>query len=163
MILLSIDPGTKKNAGWAWFGPQREWTKQEGTQHELHACGVGTWDTIPVGGLGVTVVIERPQIYRAIKSKADPNDMVKLGWIAGEIAQRARAAGSTVGQYDDHPRPQEWKGGVEKEMMIRRIWKHLPPNERAVVDVVKCAATLRGNMIDAIGIGAWWLRERGLR
>lgn len=167
MILLSIDPGTKKNAGWAWFDSGGERSITIGDVYSplpmLRACGVGHWSEIPVGGVGVIVVIERPQIYRASRSKGDPNNMVKLAWIAGEIAQRARAAGSTVGDVDSMPHPRDWKGTIEKQMMCRRILKHLPPAELEVLNVVKCAASLRENIIDAIGIGARWLRDKGLR
>lgn len=157
-ILLSIDPGTKKNAGWAWFClPPSE------RYYALTACGVGRWNEIPAGGVGVTVVIERPQIYRASRSKGDPNDMGKLFWIAGEIAGRARAEGSTVGKFEDHPNPRDWKGQVDKDVMIERILRKLPPIEREVLDMVRCGTEARKNIVDAIGIGAWWLRGKGLR
>ena len=64
-VLECIDPGTKTygkgktgNTGWAWF-----------IDAKLVACGVGRWDQVPVGGPGVVVVIERPQVYRAVRSK----------------------------------------------------------------------------------------------
>lgn len=165
MILLSIDPGTKKNAGWAWFETPR-CTVAVGADisiPSLVACGVGRWNEIPVGGHTVIVVIEKPKIYPVSRSKSDPNDIVKLAWIGGEIAGRARAAGSTVVDVDSMPHPRDWKATVEKKMMCRRILKHLPPAELEVLNVVKCTEELRKNIIDAIGIGAWWLRKKGLR
>ncbi len=62
MIWTSIDPGCTGVA--VWFG------------QSLMSCGVvDDPEAVVVHG---NLVIEKPQIYRASKSKADPNDLITL-------------------------------------------------------------------------------------
>jgi hypothetical protein len=131
----SIDPGC---TGWAWWEGQR-----------LVACGVEEdVDAVAVRG---DLVIEKPQIYRASKSKADPNDLITLAIQVGRYVERARHAGMTATLVT----PAEWKGQVPKDVIVPRILAALNEGERAIATRVSLGIA-KGkvhNMVEAIGIG----------
>lgn len=53
------------------------------------------------------VVVERPQVYRASRSKGDPNDLIPLAMVIGGVAQ---GFGAPV----IAPTPQDWAGATKK-------------------------------------------------
>lgn len=133
----SIDPGCVGWARWADRG--------------LFACGVAkdVNDVYIEGDLW----IEKPQIYRASKSKGDPNDLIKVAIQVGRFVERCenRDTGGRV----HFVLPAEWKGQVSKEIIIPRILSTLSEHERYLIEQA-CAQIARGkvhNMIEAIGIG----------
>jgi hypothetical protein len=131
----SIDPGC---TGWAWW---------EG----LYLVGCGVEENADAVGIRGDLVIEKPQIYRASKSKADPNDLITLAIQVGQYVERARRAGMAVKLVT----PAEWKGQVAKEIIVPRILGALNEGERALatrasLDIAKGKVH---NMIEAIGIG----------
>lgn len=138
-MLLTIDPGAK--SGWAIFD-----------NGVLVACGR---DAPPPEWLeGVThAVIEFPVIYPHGKT-ANPNDIVKLAWTAGEQAGLLMAHGIEVRTVE----PRAWKGTLDKDVCCRRVWRRLQDHEAAVAakwqpedeGKVKDAKT---HVLDAIGIG----------
>jgi len=68
-----------------------------------------------------TIIIEGQRIYP--KSKARPNDLIKLAVLAGAIA------GICVSLYPSKriliPQPREWKGTVEKYIYQARMYQQL--------------------------------------
>lgn len=96
------------------------------------------------------IVGEKPQIYTAQKSKADPNDLitlaVKLGCYFG-IA-------SMVGARTCEVSPATWKRQLPKHVAGKRIMQALTDPEReAVRNLHALSATMLHNAVDAIGIG----------
>lgn len=143
--LLAVDPGL--NAGWALF-----------RLGKLVACGLyrgkhvaETVEAIqqdPFYDLD-TLVVERPQAYSALKSKADPNDLITLALVAG----------AAIGAHGWHhlrtPSPAEWKGQTPKEIHHPRILAALAPAELEILELVKAPASLQHNVRDAVGLGLW--------
>lgn len=99
-------------------------------------------------------VVEVPQVYRNF-TRGDPNDLV-------EIAAVGAAIGATfpikkaVGY-----RPREWKGQIKKEIHHPRILGQLSPAEQA--NIHEHRKTLRHNVIDAIGLGLYYLERMRIR
>lgn len=147
--LLSIDPGNC--TGWAIFN-SNELTYAGVTSVDdpclYAATGVFPWDYLFRGG---QLVIEIPQVYRASKSKGDPNDLIKVAVQAGQWIERARLYGASVYRQ----LPQEWKGQVPKETHHKRILAVLNPTELARLP--KLPKSDAHNMLDAIGLGLFHL------
>jgi hypothetical protein len=93
------------------------------------------------------VVIEWPQIYRASKSKGDPNDLPGLAGVGMAIAARLDVE---VVSY----LPRQWAGGTRKaetgdpldSPRGRLVWRCLSPDERGRV-------VPSHDAIDAVGLG----------
>lgn len=144
MTLLAIDPGVKK-CGYALF-----------QDRELIECGsilarsvndvsvvLGSRDRPDI------CVIELPQIYPV--SKGDPNDLISLAYAVGYY----QATVSAETQITVLPRA--WKGTVKKEVMGARIESRLTEHERKLVP--RLAKYRRHDVIDAVGIGLWYLKR----
>lgn len=101
-----------------------------------------------------TLVIELPKIYPGPQQKGDPDDVVLLATLAGMIAGRVPHGELRL------PRPQEWKGNVPKDVMLKRIEGRLEPAEKAVLEAAKGK---RDAILDACGIGMWALQRLGQR
>lgn len=160
MMLLSIDPGLNR-VGWALWedakllaaGLARAPTKAKAlttlsrvrvvTQAVVDAVKEATGGTSPD-----VVLVEFPQIYRVGVSRADPSDLVSIALVAAAVAASYPLA------VWDGVKPRGWKGTLDGYLMASRIDKSLTPSERAVVG--KCPASLRHNVLDAIGLGRWW-------
>jgi len=96
------------------------------------------------------VVCEVPQIYPMEKWKGDPNDLIDVAVVAGmHLAKGLRQV---------MVRPREWKGSVPKTIHNNRVLTQLDPLKKAMVDVIP--KTLRHNVVDAIGLGLWYLNTR---
>lgn len=133
MTWTSIDPGC---TGWArWEGLY------------VVACGVSEdVDAVQVVG---NLVIEKPQIYRAGKSKAKPNDLITLAIQVGRYVERCKGMRVTL------VTPAEWKGQVSKEIIVPRILGTLNERERGIATQASLGIA-KGkihNMVEAIGIG----------
>lgn len=105
----------------------------------------------------MAVVTEWPQIYRAAKSKGNPNDLVALPGVGVAIAALV-ASDNEFRAYT----PAEWCGQVEKTVLRgkrkvlpkdprnsargARIWERLTEQERVLVQ-------LQHDVFDAVGIG----------
>lgn len=102
------------------------------------------------------LVCEHPQVYRASKSKGDPNDLILLATINGALAGALAMAVAKrdVGLVLLSPTPAEWAGQLPKATTGDpwrsprglRIRERLTVDEAAVVQVTHDA-------IDAVGIG----------
>ncbi len=93
------------------------------------------------------VVIELPQIYAAGVQKADPNDIVALGAIAGAYAGVAGREGARW------LRPAEWKGQTPKDIVHSRMVDVLTLEECKLFDGLKIPRGLVNNVWDAVSMG----------
>lgn len=139
MFNLAIDPGV--DTGWALF---------EERDGALVRCGVGDppWTAHLLGA-----VIEKPQVYRAAKSKGDPNDLITLAIRVGRYVEKLAMRGIACNLVT----PVEWKGQVPKEIHHRRVLGVLSLNETEIVQSAYkgMPVSIRHNMLDAIGLGQW--------
>jgi hypothetical protein len=165
VITLAIDPGLLKPA-WALF-------KDDVLVRAQRTKVPGAYSKLPVGERcrqvailiynDVTalepaideLVIEWPQVYRATKSKGDPNDLLPLSGVGMALAGR-------FGVPVTSPTPREWIGTLPKATSGdplasprgARIWSRLSDAERACV-------VLSHDALDAIGIGLWHRKRLG--
>jgi hypothetical protein len=148
MNLLAIDPG--KATGWAYFKDDRLW-----------ACGVLKFDpmtdiTEELDFGPEQVVIEKPRIYDPRQWKGDPNDLIEVAIIAGYVGGAVYCS-----KFPKWITPQEWKGNRPKEVDHRHTMSLLSTEEKEVIKETKgVLKSQKHNMIDAIGIGLWYLRRR---
>lgn len=160
-MLLAIDPGLNA-CGWALFN-----------KGELLSCGVirnTAKDGTPLtraltiaayvgGNMRASVdeiVFEWPQIYRATKSKGDPNDLLGLAALCGALAERLSVSSSGI-RFVNRVRsykPAEWAGQLPK---TTRGKASLSPRAKRITDALN--ELERGRLIDqhdtldAVGIG----------
>lgn len=93
-----------------------------------------------------TVCVEIPRVYNAGNQKGDQNDLIALAGVGYALGCSVVAADHRVRFF-----PREWKGTIEADTMTERIEKRLSAVELQRIE--KCPASLRHNVIDAIGIG----------
>lgn len=103
-------------------------------------------------------VIEIPQVYRASKSKGDPNDLIKLATVAGRLAEYYESRGLRVQLV----KPREWKGQLPKKVMQNRLLGTRGPQwTRDEINALAGAANRVGNydhnVLDAVALGMWRL------
>lgn len=91
-------------------------------------------------------VVEVPQIYRHTRN---PDDLIQLAGIGGAVGCVIKPT-SARGYY-----PREWKRSVNAEVMCARIESRLTDDEKLAI--VKCAPSLRHNVLDSIGVGLFHL------
>ena len=147
--MIAIDPG--KWSGWALFH-----------RGKLHAAGVLSEAAIleapPVPEWAPAIaVIEEPRIYPLGRGKGDPNDILKLALTVGDLRGFYRRHGLHV----ELVTPRRWKGTVPKAIHGERVLAALAPDEVAILPTLP--KTKRHNMVDAIGIGVWWLEKEDMR
>lgn len=145
-MFVTIDPGAM--TGWAIWNA-----------YGLIACGLGDPRLHPNHVVTSErqqdviddVWIEYPVIYP--RSKARPNDILKLAQVAAEFGGGYKTCGVEVHYVE----PATWKGQLSKAMHHPRVWAALRDFERAVVDVActGMSPTKRENVLDAIGLGQW--------
>lgn len=135
--LISYDPGE-----WAGFAFWR--------QAILISCGKGE-------ATGADYcACELPRIYPMGKSRARPNDLIKLAATAGRL---------TAPWPEDKliwVPPHDWKGQVPQDILEERIWEALSLVERQRLNEVVSlyAKGKRHNILDAVGIGLYVLKRR---
>jgi hypothetical protein len=136
--LVSYDPG--EWPGWAYW--------REG---KLVSCGKGK------GLVGAQwCACELPRIYPMGKSKARPNDLIKLAVGAGRLT-----ASWPEEQLIWLP-PHEWKGQVPDHILYDRIREALSLEEldRLNEGLSPYAKGKHHNILDAVGIGLYALKRR---
>ncbi len=115
------------------------------------------------------VVFEWPQVYRAAKSKGDPNDLTPLAGICGALVglvdywTRSVSNGTANLRVTSYT-PADWIGQVAKATngdplespRGSRIWSRLSPDERDAVVVSH-------DSLDAAGVGLHHLGRLGVR
>lgn len=156
MNLIAIDPGINKT-GIAVF------TDGVLTASRLLASLSNSWSRLEelrdqllrgIGGTNISVVVELPQIYRAVKSKGDPNDLIKTAtvgaYLLGVLCEYSPVSETTFvhpGDWCKIPKSTK-KGAVSGR--TDKILGCLNEAERARVLV-------QHDAIDAVGIGLWKL------
>lgn len=147
MRLISIDPGVN-HLGWALH--------QGGKLTHCDLCETDSFANI-VGTSWDIFVIEKPMIYAPKHWKGDPNDLIDLAIVVGEIK----------GYYEGHEyevnlvEPWEWKGQTPKEVTKNQIDKELEMDEMKVLKqaLMKHPKNLRHNIYDAVGLGRWYVKN----
>jgi Holliday junction resolvasome RuvABC endonuclease subunit len=115
----------------------------------------------------VVAVVENQQIYTGTQGRARPDDILKLGQVAGA----ALAAIEHVFCVDKvfFPKPQRWKGSVPKLIHQRRILSRLGWETVETKTTVRpkgnplgfhLAATHWSHVLDAIGLALWGEKQR---
>ena len=141
--LLSIDPGLK-TVGWAyWEGRELKCCGLSRTKHtdttkqaREHWAHLESWRD-------ADRKICEMMVWRGGRAKASPADLLKLNIVAGHLGTEWVA-------------PSTWKGFCPKSIHQPRILKALTDQERALV--MGCMpASLRHNVVDAVGIGLYYL------
>ncbi len=99
---------------------------------------------------------ELPRIYPMGKSKARPNDIIKLAVSAGRL---------TATWPEDRliwVPPHEWKGQVPDKILYDRILSALSPEEFKLLEtcLMPHAKGKHHNILDAVGIGLYVLKRR---
>ncbi len=149
--VVAIDPG-KKHLGWAEFVGGR-----------LVACGLAEGKARDmrlaleeVGLRREVTVVEEPQIYPARRWKGDPNDLVDVALTAGIAIGTLCRRGEVV-----CVRPRAWGGNRPKTVKAAGIVGALDEAERDVLNGCGVARGKLHNVVDATGIGLWWLGRYG--
>lgn len=146
---LAIDPGSQdggRNTGWAVLD----------ATGVLVACGAGP--NFPVHA-SRKAVLERPQIYRASKSKGDPNDLITLAICLGRYVERLESAGVPCEVF----LPTTWKGQIDKDRHHLQVDAALAEIERAVVRKFgeSTSKSRNDNVWDAVALAKWaWKTQR---
>jgi hypothetical protein len=138
-MYLAIDPGI--DTGWAIID----------TTGTLVACGLG--QDFPTRSCRVAL-IEKPQVYRAVSSKGNPNDLITLAILVGRYAERLTLAGVCV----DLVTPASWKGQIPKDVHHARVVSGLSAAEVAILDrgaIRPRAKTRDHNVLDAVALAKW--------
>lgn len=118
----------------------------------------GAWQIETVDRL----VFEMPQIYRAQKSKGDPNKLIGLAGISMALAGMLRSKAPELEVLC--PTPSEWigqcpkatKGSAKLSPRAQRILSRLDENEKSIVPD-------QHDALDAVGIGLWCLKRLEIR
>lgn len=150
--VMAIDPGL--DTGWAVFDDAGA----------LVRCGLGD----PPPSCGVSVIIERPQVYSRRASPGDPNNLITLAIQVGRYTERV----STQGSKYEHVLPHDWKGSLDSDICCRRVANSLTAAEKNTLFAVLSplarkpmtddflTSGKRHNVIDAVGLGLWALGPR---
>lgn len=155
--LIAIDPGVRI-CGYAVFNNRN--LSKAGTMRTKYAVlsdqarGLSGSARNVFSNLNLSyLVIELPVVYDKKQQKGDPNDLIKLAFVAGAIMRSLCL---------DHfpivltPTPREWKGTIKKEIHHERIKAKCPEAEPLALKTPK---TYRHNVYDAIGLGLWALER----
>jgi hypothetical protein len=93
--------------------------------------------------------IELPQVYQQQFWKGDPNDLIALSVVIGRLAQK-------IGYHKcELVKPRNWKGTVEKTIMLNRIAKLMTKEEEKLFMLLGLSKSKAHNVLDAIGLGLW--------
>jgi hypothetical protein len=166
-LLLSVDPGLTSTGWAAWnrgvlisCGLVRSYerTPLQRAEETVHALQ----RLLPYGET-VELVIEKPRVYQQRKQKGDPNDLLDIALVIGVIVKGVPHHNVIAVE------PRTWKGTIRKPRHLEayvvhtRLMTSLSEGELAqyVKGLQRCSPSLRHNVADAVGIGAWRIRQRG--
>ena|SRR5690348_7437593 len=138
-MFLAIDPGIK--TGWCVLD----------AGGVVAACGKG--EEFPTLS-SRAAVIERPQVYRAGKSKGDPNDLITLAIRVGRYVERLERCGVRT----ELVLPTTWKGQVPKRIHHDRVAALLTTAERDTIFRVAKRPGDSGyseDVWDAVALAKW--------
>lgn len=146
--LLAIDPSWSCT-GWAYFIEGKldvcGFIKEQKNITQLVKQMGNVWYDTPISSR-VRVVIELPVIRPQRVERAEPNDLMKVAFVAGICA------GVFAGEVETIS-PQKWKGNRPKKVDNPYTLSLLSAAERQKVPK-------NDNTIDAVGIGLWALKRR---
>lgn len=144
MSFLAIDPGIL--TGWATVD----------AAGVVLGCGKG--EGFPFGSSVAfsprAAIIECPQVYRASKSKGDPNNLITLAVRVGRYQERLESRGIATQLV----LPTTWKGQIDKHTHHLRTCRDLSAAERAIVEGVAKSPEARGyseDVWDAVALAKW--------
>lgn len=144
-MYLAIDPGL--STGWCVLDARGA------------IAAVGRDQTFPLHS-NVAAVIECPQVYRAGKSKGDPNNLITLAVRVGRYQERLEAAGVKT----ELVLPTTWKGQVPKAVHHPRVAAALSVAERCTIVTSGFGeATARNrneDVWDAVCLAKWFYALR---
>ena len=169
MNVLSVDPGLVAT-GWAVFDdksligagiitPEKS---REGPARSASIAQQLHWTSTVNVHRPDYLVIEIPQIYTRAKSKGDPDDLLRLAILVGEIEA------VFTGVQKIEVRPRGWKGTIKKARRIQEYIIHkrnaafLGPAGRYASSIQSVPKSLAHNVADAVGIGIWFLKSKGV-
>lgn len=137
-MIIAVDPGL--HPGWVVFAANLY------GERSLVAAGdrVETFDRLPLISI-VLGLVEVPQHYAGGRER-NPGAILTLAVDAGRWIERLSRFGPVEPVW-----PRTWKGTAPKAVMQRRVLAALTATERAVLE------GLRGDAIDAAGLGLWKL------
>jgi hypothetical protein len=123
---------------------------------EKTARGLGAWlamahvinSKLPEATHDVLIVSEIPQVY---KGSGVAEDLIELAGIVGACS------GIFAGTEGCSYVPKEWKGQTPKAIHNKRVMAKLGTEETRAIE--KTPPALLHNVIDAIGIGLFYLRR----
>lgn len=149
---IAVDPG--KAAGWATFDRLGNLTNC-GLAKAPDFAGIPGFLGPPDGVRWPLLVIERPHEG---KGRASKGDIITLAARMGELKRAVHAL--RVEEIE----PVRWKGTIEKAIMTERIWQSLSAKDRETFHFYAglVAQSLQHNILDAVGLGKWWLRTHGV-
>ena len=170
MFVVSVDPGLRHCGVAIWKDGELAGALLSRNQ-EKKARGAVCWvgmasevynDVTSVlsqpsfGGEIDALVIEYPQVYATRFQKGDQMDLIELAAVAGAVQAEFVGVNERVSYL-----PKDWKGQVPKEIHNARVEAKLSDAEKRRIQALP--ASLRHNVIDGIGIGLFFLTERGYR
>ena len=132
-MIVAVDPGL--HPGWAAFHAGRLVAAGDSVESFARACPI----LISVG------LVEVPHAYARAREK-NPQAIITLAVDAGRWIERLSRLGPVEQVW-----PRTWKGTAPKDVVQRRILARLDADEHALL------AGLRGDAIDATGLGLWKL------
>lgn len=139
-VALFNNDGTLLRAGLARNGETKERGPQAWAMMAEQVCSLAHLSTRTL----LRAILEVPQVYAGAKAIGDPADLLELAGVDGAIA-------ALLGVPCEGISPRAWKGQVDPDVMTARIESKLAPVELARIS--PCPASLRHNVIDAVGIG----------
>lgn len=167
--VIAIDPGASTGLAFfhnrqlqgAWCLPHKHALRQVAQMLGLSYAVPGDSGYTAGWQVSLPVLIgEKPQIYAAGKSKADPNDIVTLGVKLGGYFGVAELAGARTCEV----LPATWKRQIPKLVAQKRIKRTLSEQEHeAIRNLAVLSDSLAHNAYDAIGIGLHYVGRSILR
>jgi hypothetical protein len=101
------------------------------------------------------VVVEHPVVYAIKKAHGDPNDIVRLAYIAGVVGG-ACAASSEHYCALESTTPRAWKGSVPKDIHNERTRQRCP---QAIPLIDTLPKSNQNHVWDAVGLLLWRLER----
>lgn len=115
-----------------------------------YACSVAPYGQI-------NLILEVPQVYVRARSKGDPNDLIQVAAVVGALTGKLMVPGADCVAY----LPAEWKGQTPKEITTARAQAALQADELSEVKLP--AKSLQHNVWDAVALGLYHLKRKGIR
>jgi len=165
VIYASVDPGYAKDKGIAWAGWHADrsvasvgMVRSSARRIEDRIAEYVQADTA-LRHCTHGIYVESPRIYNEKRTKK-PNDILKLGLVAGSVLGAALAIQPQPAYFYS---PKAWKGSLPKHVAERRMRERiLTPEEIAIIEraLRELPASLHNDVWDAVGVGLHGLGRR---